>query len=45
MIYFGVELRNMILTVLLTALLAFTIIDPSPRNADTAEAKTIRPLA
>src|SRR6266478_8110092 len=40
MIYFGVELRNMMLTVLLTALLAFTIIDPSPRNADTAEAKT-----
>ena len=39
MIYFGVELRNMMLTVLLTGLLAFTIIDPSPRNADTAEAK------
>ena len=38
MIYFGVELRNMMLTVLLTALLAFTIIDPSPRNADAAEA-------
>jgi iron(III) transport system substrate-binding protein len=39
MICFGVELRNMMLTVLPTALLAFTIIDPSPRNADTAEAK------
>ena len=39
MIYFGVELRNMMLTVLPTALLAFTIIDPSPRNADAAEAK------
>src|SRR4030095_5445683 len=39
MIYFGVELRNMMLTVLATALLAFTIIDLSPRNTDAAEAK------
>ena len=39
MIYFGVELRNMLLTFLATALLAFTIVDPSPRNTDAAEAK------
>ena len=39
MIYFGVELRNMMLTVLPTALLVFAIIDPSPPNADAAEAK------
>src|SRR4030095_570316 len=39
MIYFGVELRTMMLTVLAMALLAFTIIDPSPRNTDASEAK------
>ena len=39
MIYFGVELRNMMLTVLAAALLSIYCYRPVSRNADAAEAK------